>query len=412
VKDLTKPLGAAALKKKQKQTKTQRNKKLGSFLQRVPFVSLSAFLLLGLGILSVIWVAVVDNPDGGEPIVNVRIVEPKFDSADRDVGLVSVREKETAEINQEGLDDEPTVLTELTPDNDGVLEPLDPDEVLIYDPSKIEASKKKISLSTVGDRALLERSRYGFLPKVGSNGEKPLLAYSRPLSGAIASKSRIAIVIGGLGINKATTQRTLNELPEEVTLAFAPYADGLLDWMSKSRNRGHELLMQLPMEPFDYPNNDPGPRTLLVKAPWSANEDKLHWLLSRMTNYVGVVNYLGARYSASPAALGPLFSELRNRGLMYVDDGSTPLSRAGEVAVDSKLPFAQSSLVLDSVLTEEDIDARLLELESLARDKGTVVGVASAFPITIDRLVRWAKDADRRGVKLIPITGTLDKSSF
>ena len=97
---------------------------------------------------------------------------------------------------------------------------------------------------------------------------------------------------------------------------------------------------------------------------------------------------------------------------MYVDDGSTPLSRAGEVAFDRKLPFAQSSLVIDSVLTEEDIDARLLELESLARDKGTVIGVASAFPITIDRLVRWAKDADRRGVKLIPITGTLDKSSF
>ena len=412
MKDLTKPLGGAALKKKKQQTKTQGNKKLGSFLQRVPFAFMSAFLFFGLGIISVIWVAVVDNPSGGEPIVNVRIVEPKFDSADRDVGVVSVREKETAENIQDGLDDEPTVLTELTPDSDGVLTPLDPDEVLIYDPSKTAAPQKKVSLSTVGDRALLERSRYGFLPKVGENGEKPLLAYSRPVGGAVASKSRIAIVIGGLGINKATTQRTLDELPEEVTFAFAPYADGLLDWMSRSRNRGHELLMQLPMEPFDYPNNDPGPRTMLVKAPWSANEDKLHWLLSRMTNYVGVVNYLGARYSASPAALGPLFNELRNRGLMYVDDGSTPLSRAGEVAFDRKLPFAQSSLVIDSVLTEEDIDARLLELESLARDKGTVIGVASAFPITIDRLVRWAKDADRRGVKLIPITGTLDKSSF
>lgn len=412
MKDLTKPLGTAASKKKRQQAKKQRTRKLGSILQRVPFVFLSAFLLFGLGIISVIWVAVVDNPNGGEPIVNVRIVEPKFDSADRDVGLVAVREKETAASIEDSLDDEPTVLTELTVNDDSGLEPLDPDEVLIYDPSKIAAPKKKISLSTVGDKALLERSRYGFLPKVGANGEKPLLAYSRPVSGSAASKSRIALIIGGLGINKTTTQRTLSELPEEVTLAFAPYADGLLDWMARSRNRGHELLMQLPLEPFDYPNNDPGPRTLLVESQWNDNEDKLHWLLSRMTNYVGVINYLGARYSASPDALGSLFSELRNRGLMYVDDGSTPLSRAGEVAFDRKLPFAQSSLVIDSVLTEEDIDARLLELEGLARDKGTVIGVASAFPITIDRLVRWAKDADRRGVKLIPISGTLDKSSF
>lgn len=412
VKNLTKPLGTSAGKKKQ-QAKTQKQRQLGKFLVRVPFVTLSVLVLAGVGTLALIWVAIFDNPDGGEPIVNVRIVEPKFDSADRDVGVVSVREKASLSEIDDGLDDEPTVLTELKPPEDEeTLEPLDPDEVLIYDPSKIAAPRKKISLSTVGDKALLERSRYGFLPKVGANGEKPLLAYSRPNRGAATSKSRIAIVIGGLGLNKSTTQRTLSELPAEMTLAFAPYADGLLGLMKRARTRGHELLMQLPLEPFDYPNNDPGPRTLLVENDWKDNQDKLHWLLSRMTNYVGVINYLGARYSASPDALGTLFVELQRRGLMYVDDGSTPLSRAGEVAYDRKLPFAQSSIVLDAVLTQEDIDARLLELESLARDKGTVVGVASAFPVTIDRLARWAKDAERRGIKLIPISGTLDKSSF
>ena len=170
--------------------------------------------------------------------------------------------------------------------------------------------------------------------------------------------------------------------------------------------------MQLPLEPFDYPNNDPGPRTLLVESDWEDNRDKLHWILSRMTNYVGVMNYTGARFAASPDALTPLFKELRNRGLLYVDDGSTPLSRTSEVAFQNKLPHAQSSLILDSILTPEDIDARLLELESLARDKGLAIGVASAFPITIERLKRWTKDADRRGISIVPISAVLDKSSF
>ena len=32
----------------------------------------------------------------------------------------------------------------------------------------------------------------------------------------------------------------------------------------RARSEGHELFLQAPMEPFDYPDNDPGPQTLLV----------------------------------------------------------------------------------------------------------------------------------------------------
>ena len=33
--------------------------------------------------------------------------------------------------------------------------------------------------------------------------------------------------------------------------------------VARAREAGHEVLLEVPMEPFDYPDNDPGPQTLL-----------------------------------------------------------------------------------------------------------------------------------------------------
>ena len=402
MKNLTKPLGVHG-----KKAPFEIKGGMGSLWRKIPFYGMSMGIVSAVLLGMMVWVAAVDDPKGGEPIVNARILEPKFDSKNRDVGIVAVQNEPALEA----LDiDDQAQLTELVANEPS--RAINPNEILIYDPTATPQSTGRISLSTVAEKNLIEKSQYGFLPKVGVNGEKSLLAYSRPAGIVSGRKNQIAIIIGGLGLNEATTQSVLADLPAETTLAFAPYANGLFDWMARARGRGHELLIQLPLEPFDYPNNDPGPKTLLVDDIWEANVDRLHWLLSRMTNYVGVVNYLGARYSASPEALRPLFNEIRSRGLLYVDDGSTPLSRSSEVAEELSVPFVQSSLVLDTLLTAEDIDAQLLELESLAREKGIAIGVASAFPITVKRLKRWAEGAERRGIKLIPISATLNKSGF
>lgn len=402
MKNLAKPLGVS-----EKKPRFEMKGGFGALWSRIPFMALSACLLLATVLSMMIWIAAVDDPNGGEPIVNARIIEPKFDSKDRDVSFVAVQNKpalEPLEADGEGQ------LSELLVEEQSA--PINSNEILIYDPTKVVAPAGEISLSKVADKALIEKSRHGFLPRVGDNGSRPLQAYSRPAGTVSGRKNQIAIIVDGLGLNKATTQSVLTDLPAETTLAFAPYANGLFDWMAQARGRGHELLLQLPLEPFDYPNNDPGPKTLLVDDIWDANVDRLHWLLSRMTNYVGVVNYMGARYSASPEALRPLFNELNARGLLYVDNGSTPLSRSSEIANELRVPFAQSSLVLDTLLTAEDIDAQLLELEGLAREKGIAIGVASAFPITVKRLKRWAESAERRGIKIIPISATLNKASL
>jgi uncharacterized protein len=266
--------------------------------------------------------------------------------------------------------------------------------------------------STEPDERLTEPSRHGPLPKIAKDGVRPADAFARPVrtNPADPDAPRIAIVVGGLGIGSTNTSDAIKRLPGPVTFAFLPYGGDIERQMTLARGGGHEVLLQIPMEPFDYPDNDPGPQTLLTSLDASQNVDRLQSLMARARGYVGVANFMGSRFSASEQALAPVLRETAKRGLIYFDDGSAPRSLASQIAGGNSLPFAKSDVAIDTVPTASEIDRALGRLEALARDRGMAVGMASALPITIDRLARWAKAAEARGVQLVPITAVVNKT--
>jgi hypothetical protein len=264
----------------------------------------------------------------------------------------------------------------------------------------------------VPEERLTEPSRHGPLPKITQDGVRPADAYAQPVKSNPADPDapRIVIVMGGLGIGATNTSDAIKRLPGPVTFAFLPYGADIERQITLARGGGHEVLLQIPMEPFDYPDNDPGPQTLLTSLDASQNVDRLQSLMARARGYVGVANFMGSRFSASEQALGPVLRETAKRGLIYFDDGSAPRSLASQIAGGSSLPFARSDLAIDAVPSATEIDRALARLEALARERGSAIGMANALPITIDRIARWAKAAETRGVQLVPITAVIPKA--
>jgi uncharacterized protein len=253
------------------------------------------------------------------------------------------------------------------------------------------------------DTQLIEMTRFGPIPRVGADGLRAAQAYARPFQGK-SNSPQIAIVISGLGISNSVTTEAINKLPGAVTFAFAPYATDLDRVSGRARSLGHEMLLQVPMEPFDYPDNDPGPQTLLTAATPEQNTERLQWAMSRFQGYVGIVNQMGARFTASEMSFSPILREIGKRGLIYVDDGSSPRSLAGQIAGGSSLPFVKANAVIDVVPSATEIDRTLVKLEGIARDTGIAVGFGSARQVTIERIASWAKGAESRGFTLVPIT--------
>lgn len=238
----------------------------------------------------------------------------------------------------------------------------------------------------------------GLLPMIGPGNRTVYDVYKKPFSET--GRPKVALVVGGLGLNARITQRAIDELPAEVTLSFVPYAENLQGWINKARANGHEVLIEIPMEPFDYPENDPGPHTLLTTASAEENQRRLEFLLSRASGYFGVTNYLGGRFATSNESSSAFMRQLRSRGVAFIADGSA--SQLDAAASSAGLKNAQADRLIDQRPSGEDIAAQLGALEAMATQRGAALGFGVAYSVTIDQIARWAKDAARRGLILAP----------
>ncbi|WP_268880390.1 divergent polysaccharide deacetylase family protein [Jiella pelagia] len=250
------------------------------------------------------------------------------------------------------------------------------------------------------DPDLVEDSEYGPLPARAADGRRPFDVYRGASSGKPAT--RIAIVVGGIGISQTSSMEAVENLPAGVTLGFSPAGNSLDRWMQTARRGGHELLLQAPLEPFGYPTVNPGENTLTVAGAAGGEFAALYASLARTTNYVGVMNYMGARFTGDAAAMDPFIAELGRRGLMYLDDGSSARSLGKDTALSAGVPAATANVLLDQdpAAVAEQLDM----LEKVARAQGSAIGVASAFDQSIATIAAWIPAAEKRGIEIVPVS--------
>jgi uncharacterized protein len=251
----------------------------------------------------------------------------------------------------------------------------------------------------------VERTGAGDLPKIAADGRTPAQAYARPFAGA-SGTPKISLIVGGLGMTQKHTLAAINELPAEVTLSFVPYSPNLQEWINKARAAGHEVLLELPMEAYDYPNVDTGPLTLVTSAKPEENVRRLNVLLGKATGYFGVTNYQGARFATDAAAATPVMKVLKDRGLTFLHDGAAARSALPQAANSTGLDFTVADRIVDADLTADSIDRELLALEALAIQNGEAIGVGFAYPVTIEQFRLWAESLKSKGYQLAPASAS------
>jgi polysaccharide deacetylase 2 family uncharacterized protein YibQ len=379
---------------------------------RLPFSATQAIaVLMGLLLLAFLGFAVFnDNPLGGEPSARVAIRQaaPAEKSVSAPAGAPTPVVKSASDAARQSAPAGQKTIT-IIDGSSGARH----DVVVSGDvPDKAESDAAAPVVMAGIDQRLLEKSRYGMIP-VAADGLKPFTTYAGGTDADRARAARmpsIAIVIGGLGVGAAKTSDAIMKLPPAVTLAFTPYGSDPGKLVERARAQRHEVLLQIPMEPFDYPDNDPGPQTLLTTLSAEQNLDRLFWHLSRFQGYAGIANFMGARFVVTDAVMQPIVREAARRGLGYLDDGSAPRSVASSLAEGQAMPFARADFSIDAVPTSVEIDRALAKLESLAKERGTAVGIASALPISIERIAAWTRSLESRGILLVPLTTAMLKS--
>lgn len=362
-------------------------------------LALAWFALFALLLAAIGYVAVFGKVGDGSPAARVALNAPASQAAKQSAAPKTPADlangAKTAALPAKA----PTALA---PPDKGPEPKLPPKRVPARIAKPVYAGK-----ALVADPALIEHTKDGPLPRIAADGRTPMQAYAPPVP-ALKGRKKIAIVITGLGISARATEAALEGLPAGVTLAFAPYAGDVQRWVSEARKRGHEVLLEVPMEPYDFPDSDPGPHTLRPMLNEDGNIERLKWALTRFTGYAGVTNLLGGRFLASADAAGPVMSYLARRGLLFYDGGTTSRSAAEGLAAQLKAPYVQSTIAIDSIQSGMEIDQRLSELEARARVTGSAAGTGFLYPVTIGRIAAWAKGLEGRGFVLVPASAIVE----
>jgi polysaccharide deacetylase 2 family uncharacterized protein YibQ len=256
------------------------------------------------------------------------------------------------------------------------------------------------------DKKLSETVGGGVIPKISNDGTQPWKFYAKPFTGEV-TLPRIAIIIKGLGFSKAATVAAINHTPSSVTLAFDPYAKGVGNWVGLARSAGHETLISLPMEPLDFPASDPGPFALQTNLSSSENINRLHFLLSVSMGNVGLLKMMGSNFVASEQALMPILKEIKNRGLIMIDDGSTKNSQIIRIGSNIELPQARGDIFIDADPSRGGVANGLAELEKIAKRNKRAVGIARSLPNTISLIMTWTKTLGRKKIALAPVSAVV-----
>ena len=357
--------------------------------------SLAAFAFIVASVAGV-WIAAVDDPDGGWPIAvaSINDNEPATTGSLSGFAAMGPARPQAAITPSPAMPDVAPGTT--APGQMAALPQAVP-------PNKVRATAAPLD-------QLVETTAFGPVPKIAEDGLRPMDAYARPpMVGPYDRVPRIVIIVGGIGISQTGTSKAIRDLPADVTLAFAPYGSSLGRWAGRAREAGHEILLQVPMEPVGYPQKNPGEHTLLISAGGAANAENLQWAMSRITSYTGVMNYMGARFLADQQATRSLLEELVGRGIFFLDDGSSGQSIAAAVGSAIRAPVVTGDLTIDKQRSSRQIEKQLENLEQIARTKGVAVGIASAFPTTVRTLAAWIPLARERGVALVPASAALTR---
>jgi len=360
----------------------------------LPAASLAAALLLTLAAL---WLIRTPYPYAGEPVVMVKIPPLEVMTAATDKAPeITPKDETEAEAEPERADEGERQKLEII--ESAPQETVETEAAIIVSPRR---SLKPAPLAEVS-----EAGPYGDLPRIGSGNKKPQNVYARPVSAGIihSDMPKVAILLGGMGLNAELTKKAISKLPGEVSFAFAPYGEDLQAQVNRARAQGHEIMLQLPLEPFGYPASNPGPKTLMTTSDANANLDALAWHMGRFAGYTGITNYMGAKFLTDVAALRPVLAEMKKRGLIFLDDGTANRSMSAQIGKIIGLPVEAGARVIDADPAEQSIEQALADLEAEAKASGLAIGTGTGLDVTIDAVDEWSRSLAEKGILLVPVS--------
>jgi polysaccharide deacetylase 2 family uncharacterized protein YibQ len=231
--------------------------------------------------------------------------------------------------------------------------------------------------------------------------------YAKPALPKIAVRPKVAIVIDDLGGENQISQEIVHwNVPLTLSiLPFTPYSKVLAQ---QAHQRGREVILHLPMEPYGYPKTKPGEGVLLQEMEEERFLRQLSMDLEAVPNIKGVSNHMGSRLMEDPGKLRIIMKELKRRGLFFLDSRTTPQTMGLQIAESIGVRATERSLFLDNSQDPEEIKRQLEKLAQLSLETGKAIGIGHPHPSTLKSLKEMMPRMKEKGIEIVPLSSLVE----
>jgi polysaccharide deacetylase 2 family uncharacterized protein YibQ len=199
---------------------------------------------------------------------------------------------------------------------------------------------------------------------------------------------------------------SLNGLARELLDLNAPVTFGVIAGLKYSnafaesaRAHGHDVILHIPMEPYDRSDHDPGRNAILHELDEMENLRRLQTHLNGLAHYSGVSNHMGSRVTSDPALMSLILEAVHqhDRSLFFLDSRTTPFSVVWQEGRRAGVPVLVNNLFLDGPKgVEVDARAQTARIEEIARRRGRAIAIGHLNEETVaaarEAIDRWRNE--------------------
>lgn len=207
-------------------------------------------------------------------------------------------------------------------------------------------------------------------------------------------RPRIALIIDDMGYHQQIGRRLLT-LDLNLTFSFLPKAPYTQKQEEQAWEKGHDVLLHLPMQAHN-PAYDPGPGALYLKYSPQRIQALVAKDLKTVPHAIGSNNHMGSRFTEDREAMHAVLAVLKKRGLFFIDSYTTAASTGLDEARRMGIPTARRHVFLDNIQDKKKICRQLDRLVTLAMQKGWAIGIGHPHQSTLDALADCGKRMQTR----------------
>lgn len=269
-------------------------------------------------------------------------------------------------------------------------------EEVIITISKEQKNKKPILLNKSNDKNsnnvnINSNTAYSIDNKSLSHEEKLEKIFNNVMHNKIKKTGNdLSIIICEVGFSTALLKDFIKDFDKNITIginAAQKDRDYLKDYALKCK---HEVFFLLPFEPIEFPDNNPGPLTILTGVTSDENIYKMNLLLGGGDGVTGIINTIGSRFVISPQDMMHIMKFCQRKDLIYVNAVNYENEIVNEILRSSGAKYIMVNSLFDvNYATEENI---LDELESVLiklKQEGHAITIMFATQNVYNVLKTW-----------------------